>query len=451
LDAAFYAKAIMQLEKTVRDMPGGVVELGETAATLRKGIFDIKADSYTHQGVPLIRISNLRDGLIDDQQIARISPEVHAREKKTQVSFGDLALSKTAYPASSFVQLASANVSQDVIAYKLDESWAPRLNTPFLVSYLNSRAGKALLWRQFQGNVQLHLSLDDAGRVPVPLLRNDLQNAVRTLFQIAMDEGERAKEQMRKAEDALEEHLGLKDWRPEQPLSYIRTANEVLQAGRIDAAYFNPDKSRILERLSDISERSIGDCLQSVKEIFVPDNIHAPFRVRNFDLPDAHAGVLSSQVPVSWSDELGSSKKHVKCGDVVISRLRSYLKEIAVVRDVPDAAGVVSTEFVVLRPKNGSRLTPEAVWGYLRSWPVQFILRYCVDGSQHPRFSELDLLAIPMPAVVGEAGPEISLLFSAAEIARQRSERLLRRSTDAIDIGLEQGEDAALAFLRAEA
>ena len=103
----------MQVEAKVRAFKGGFVELGETARTLRKGIFDIKADSYTEAGIPFIRISNLRDGIVDDSNIAYISESTHKSEVKTEVTRGDLVLSKTAYPSASYVQLKTANVSQE--------------------------------------------------------------------------------------------------------------------------------------------------------------------------------------------------------------------------------------------------------------------------------------------------------------------------------------------------
>src|SRR5207302_3269203 len=73
----------------------------------------------------------------------------------------------------------------------------------------------------------------------------------------------------------------------------------------------------------------------------------------------------------------------------------SYLKEIALV-EATSPACVGSTEFFVLRPRS-ERVSSELLLVYLRSEPVQKILRWCQDGSQHPRFKEAELLSIKLP------------------------------------------------------
>jgi type I restriction enzyme, S subunit len=139
-------------------------------------------------------------------------------------------------------------------------------------------------------------------------------------------------------------------------------------------------------------------------------------------------------------------KKVFRHGDVAISRLRAYLKEIAVVHTGDDVPSVGSSEFIVLRSKDKA-ISPETLMVFPRSTPVQTILKWCQDGSQHPRFSEDDLLSIPVPDVVAKASPEITKLVKDGFAAHHRARKLLDAAKRAVEIAIEDGETAAIAYL----
>ena len=84
---------------------------------------------------------------------------------------------------------------------------------------------------------------------------------------------------------------------------------------------------------------------------------------------------------------------------------------------------------------------------FLRSSPVQTILKWCQDGSQHPRFSERDLLAIPVPDVVADTSSQIETMVKSAFGARAKSRALLSAAKRAVELAIEDGEGAALAYL----
>jgi hypothetical protein len=56
-------------------------------------------------------------------------------------------------------------------------------------------------------------------------------------------------------------------------------------------------------------------------------------------------------------------------------------------------------------------LSLAALLVFLRSYPVQTILKWSQDGSHHPRFGEEDLVCIPIPNAVCAASPMIEKLF----------------------------------------
>lgn len=119
------------------------------------------------------------------------------------------------------------------------------------------------------------------------------------------------------------------------------------------------------------------------------------------DTGDADRGLLlPRKAPVSVS-ELGSSKKVVAAGDVIISRLRPYLRQVAYIPDgiVPENVQLVcSTEFFVLRSTTADSIAFLVTW--LLSDEVQKLLEVGQEGGHHPRFNEDQLLGLSVPESV---------------------------------------------------
>ena len=84
---------------------------------------------------------------------------------------------------------------------------------------------------------------------------------------------------------------------------------------------------------------------------------------------------------------------------------------------------------------------------FLRSFPVQTILKYCQEGNQHPRFHESNLLSIPVPDVLIENSAVITQHIRAAHTARHQARELLDRAKRAVELAIEQGESAAMLWL----
>lgn len=447
IDDGYFSKLAVLTLRRIESLPH--VRLGDATSEFRKGIFDIKADSYVESGIPFVRIANLENGLIDTTDIAYISHEAHAIEAKTCLRFGDIVLSKTAIPAASFVNLSECNVSQDTIAVRLAPAWRERLRSGFVVAFLNSRHGLALMDRQFQGNVQAHLSLPDGKKLPIPLFGLGLQDTIHNAYLLADEKLQEAKKQAAQAEQTLLRALGLENWQPPESLTYTRRASDVFAAARFDAEYFNPSKRLVIDTLSSMPCRPLSDHVLSVREMFVPGTPSSFVETRNYDLTDALQPVLGDAMQPVPIGEIGSTKKRLRNGDVVISRLRAYLREIAIVHVKDDIPAMGSSEFIVLRPRKvgDNQLSPELLWTYLRSQPVQTILKWCVDGSQHPRFSEGDLLSIPVPDAIHAVAGDIEALISAAHRARACAKKMLEAAKHAVEIAIEESEAAALDYL----
>ncbi|MBL9004230.1 MAG: hypothetical protein JNJ46_08290 [Myxococcales bacterium] len=142
---------------------------------------------------------------------------------------------------------------------------------------------------------------------------------------------------------------------------------------------------------------------------FVTDSVHAqslpperPLLV--LDTSHAYDGFVVLRHAPGRPADLGSAKRTLQAGDVLVSRLRPYLRQIAYVdedlfwRDPAGNDVCGSSEFFVLRSKAG--FDAAALVPFLLSPPVQAALSAGQEGGHHPRFSRELLATMPVPDCV---------------------------------------------------
>ena len=124
-----------------------------------------------------------------------------------------------------------------------------------------------------------------------------------------------------------------------------------------------------------------------------------------------------------------SLKKRARAGDLVVSRLRPYLRQVAFVH--PDAlrgAGArpiaLSTEFYVLSPRSDASLA--FLVPFLLSDAAQAHLAAAQEGGHHPRVPRSTLLAMRVPESLVANRTESSRAITRALGAYYRSLTSLR-------------------------
>ncbi len=437
IDDGFFSKLVVLTQRRIEAMPH--VRLGAAANVVRKGIFDINADAYTPTGVPFVRITNLRMGLIASDDLAFIPPAIHAAEHKTALRRGDIVLSKTAYPAASWVNLPECNTSQDTVAVRLSAAGRKQLRSGAVVAFFNSRHGLALMGRQFQGNVQLHLSLPDAKKLPIPIFSDALQKRLESSLIEADVLIVQSEDRLAAAEQTLLRALGLENWRPPEPLTYTRRASEVVTAHRIDAEYFAPRVSDLFKHLG-LGGQTVRDVAPARCENF------APAGLGEFDYLEI--GSLRSDGTITGerllkSDAPSRATWFVHAGDVVTSTVRPLRRLSAIIAPEQDGF-VASSGFLVLEPQT---VPAEVLLTFLRLPPVCELMDLHTSASLYPAISERDLLNLPFPKLPTRTCDAIVQAVRSAHAARREAQSLLARAQHAVEIAIEQDEKTALAHL----
>ncbi len=195
-------------------------------------------------------------------------------------------------------------------------------------------------------------------------------------------------------------------------------------SGLADGLILAPERYDPRRRLHAVDGPSLGELVGEVRE---PASRAQQGACLVADTTHAKAGVLTvAREPMACA-ELGSAKKRVRRGDVIISRLRPYLRQVAWIDDDADGTLVVSPEFYVLRsrsPQSIAFLVP-----YLLSRPVQDALAAAQEGGHHPRFSAETLLALPVPRSSIKERDALSDQVVAAVQLRRRADADLAAAT----------------------
>lgn len=128
------------------------------------------------------------------------------------------------------------------------------------------------------------------------------------------------------------------------------------------------------------------------------------------DTGDSFEGIINNGKEEILGKDVGSSKKTVIYGDVIISRLRPYLRQIGFL-DKSLFNGrkniLVSTEYFILKSRdfniNSSWIVP-----FLLMSEIQELLSRAQEGGHHPRFSKATLSEIKIPMNIVDNRKKIS-------------------------------------------
>ena len=170
--------------------------------------------------------------------------------------------------------------------------------------------------------------------------------------------------------------------------------------------------------------KRVGDIVSLSRNVLTARSASSTGSFVILDTSDAREGVLSWRKPAIPAREMGSAKKPLQPGDVIISRLRPYLRQVAFC-DIPsgETRFACSTEFFVLRAKDGASIA--FLVPFLLSRQVQSVLAASQEGGHHPRFNEDTLLNLPVDAGLLRRRKAVSLRIEKSVRMYREAEQLM--------------------------
>ena len=427
LDPEFWRPEYLRVERELRRWPHK--RLGDLALSLRKGVFNILADSYVDKGVPFYRSSNVGEVVPKTSELVFISPGRHVQEKKTALSRGDIMLAKTGKEAASVVLVEQCNVSQDVIALKPDRK---QINPFYLAVFLNTEPGVLQMRRWFQGQVQMHLSLPDAREILVPLPERRAQNQIEAEVVASEACTQAAHAAMSAAESLMLNALGVDHLKLQPTRSYSLPFKDLISEQRFDAEFFNPKYQTFIKKLR-ASGRTIGDVATLAERPFRPDKQKKGATFRYIEIGSLNGAGEADPTTFDVAEAPSRAQFIVQPGDIITSTVRPIRRLSAMIQDDQDGC-VCSSGFAVLAPRDGEGgIEPAVLLTYLRLPLVCEILDLYTTASMYPAIPTDRLLNIPVALPNKRTRNRVAAYVHDAIAARQEATRLLEKSKRSVE------------------
>ena len=274
-------------------------------------------------------------------------------------------------------------------------------------------------------------------------MTEDFEKAVADVLQGANDARQKSISLQQQAETLLLSALGLEQWQPPEALTYERSASEVFGAERLDAEYFAPKITQLLERLSQDGQ-TLADVAPARHERFIPER---GVNFQYIEIGGIKGDGTAEAEAVAGEDAPSRATWYVHENDVVTSTVRPIRRLTAIIS--PEQGGnVCSSGFVVLEPQN---ISPVVLMTYLRLPYVCQILDLRTSASLYPALSERDLMTLPIPIFSSEIEAKVVENVRQSHAMRESSQRLLETAKRAVEMAIEESEAAALAYLQTHA
>lgn len=396
--------------------------------------------------VVMLTAKNAKDWFTERAGADSIATWVDDANKRSSLGVDDIILSTrgtVGLCALVTEEVLPANIDQDVarISWKDRDSFPPG----FIVAYLNSSYGQDHFARYSSGMVQQGMSLSKVREIPIPLLSKEISVAIAGMVQSALDSRRSAAADKIEAEQTLLRALGLENWHPPEPLSYVRSSRDAFAAGRLDTAHFAPTASLLENKIKQTkSWVLLGDLLMLNLRGSQPAYAETGTPVVN----SKH--VVNGEVRIDDDNRCGLCSDDqaavIRPGDVLINgtgvgtigRAAPYLHgHIA----LPD------NHVTILRPKPKA-IDPIYLAIFLNSLAGQLQVSKWLRGSS----GQIELYPSDIAQFIVWLAPEaiqqsIRKAVEAAAANNRRAADLLDAAKRAVELAIEESEAVALQYL----
>ncbi|WP_432740921.1 hypothetical protein ABXJ76_12560 [Methylobacter sp. G7] len=435
IDSEFNLKPHLAIIEQLRKL--GAERFGDSAPIIIHP-HEIEREYVEEGGVWFFRAQNLRPLEISENDKVFVSAADATRLERNRLQANDLIITRTGANAGD---CALFNVDEDALASShtfiiRSGAWPHH----FLAAFLNSYYGRSQIMKGRYGAAQPEVAPNYLRSIWIPRFNSGFYAAIGRIFANAKEQRDVAFTQLEFAEQTLLCALGLSNWQPPEPLAYIRSSRDAFAVGRLDAEYFAPRVAELLDYLSK-DGLSIGNVAPVRHKRFMPD------KTGNFNYIEI-GGIRADGTAVSESilhaEAPSRATWYVTAGDVITSTVRP-IRRLSALIAAEQGGHICSSGFVVLQP---AAILAEVLLTYLRLSPVCELMGLHTSASLYPAISELDLLAIPIPRIEAATQILVAENVRAAQSNRCRAAELLEAAKHAVEIAIEDSEEAALFYLK---
>lgn len=438
IDSEFYSKSAIKVSDMLQSRSH---DLLTTYVKVSDGNHMGISDHFIDEGVPYYRGQDAGAFFIENSNPICIDEKTFELPvmKRSHIKKGDVLLSivGTIGSLSLVYSEKSATCSCKLAILRPKEE----KNAELLATFLRGKYGQTQITRFTRGAIQKGLILEDMDQLVVPVFGDGIVEAIRDVIQSAYQLQEKANYCYREAQRALEISVGSISV-PAGTVSVRDISSSYHITGRLDAEYYQPKYD---EYLSLITGYKNGYSI--VKDEFLPIRETCDRGLAEYqyvEIGDVDISTGSASYNTIATDDLPDNAKIItQKSDVLVSTVRPNRGAVAILED--DGL-LVSGAFTVLRERGKYK---KEVLQVLLRLPLyrDWLLRYNV-GTSYPVIKDDDVLNMPIPLFEDAVQKEIAAKVQESFALRRQSKQLLEYAKQAVEMAIEQGEDAALEWLK---
>ena len=404
---------------------------------------EIKREYVGEGGVWFLRAQNVRPLRIDPTNQVLISHSDAATLTRNEIEPDDVLITRT---GANRGECAIYDRDERAIASSHTFIVRPKTIDPqFLTVFLNSHFGKSQIDKGVYGAAQPEVAPYYLRNIWLPEVSLILISRIKSSFTASKSSKVQSETKHKEAEDTLLAALGLADWEPPEPLSYTARASDTFAAGRLDAQYFSSKFDELPERLSASAAR-----METIRDI----RSHNARGLQPEYVPEGDVYVVNSrhilEARIDYDDLERTTTEWLKINER--ARLQSgdiltYTTGAKIGRTAHFALSdpaVASNHVNILRLSKGN---PEYVAFVMNSLVGRLQTDRHLSGTAQPELYPRDIDKFIVPFIPDGIQSQITASLRESEKSRAQARQFLEAAKRAVEIAIENGEAAALAFL----
>lgn len=324
------------------------------------------------------------------------------------------------------------------------------VNPVYLATYLCSNIGQSFAFRQMTEQMNPYISVGNLKSLPIVILSMSFQKKIAALFEVAQQLSENSTQSYSSAETILLETIGLKDFEPSTDAVNVKSYKDsFLTSGRLDSEYYQKKYEEVVSHIKAQKYDMLSN-LVTIKKSIEPGS-------------DAYSDEGLPFMRVSDFNKLGLSEPDKKLSSAFCSDNATLIKKFKPKKETIlfSKDGSVGTAYMLrkdedlitsgailhLTVKDKSQIIPEYLTLALNSKLVQMQAERDAGGSiiLHWRISEIENVVVPIIDYTKQE--EIAKLVEESFRLKKQSEQLLETAKRAVELAIEQDEEAAMLYI----
>ena len=405
------------------------------------------ARNYVDDGVLFLRAQNVRPMSVDLTTNPVFVSEYDAeRLKNNTIHYKDILLTRTGAnfgQCAIYLESSTAISSSHTFIIKSGD-----LNPFFLTIFLNTKYGRMLLNKGMYGGSQPEIAPPFLQQIPVPNWKF-IQHEIEQTYLKAQDLIQLSRTRYAEAEEILLSEIGLTDWQPQRQLKFIANFSDTQQAGRIDAAYFQPKYSEVVAAIKGYSGGwdkienlvTIQKCIEVGSDEYLQQGI--PFvRVSNLSPLE-----ITEEKYISESLYEEVNQHQPQKGEILFTKdatpgIAYYLSE-------PPQRMIPSGGILRLKSKT-DKVNNECLTLVLNSILTKQQANRDVGGSVIMHWRPEQIARVAIPIINPKTQNQIKQMVAESSKLRWQSKRILECVKRSVEVAIEQDEESAIVWLKEE-